>query len=358
MAALAAATARLSLPQFVPLSIRKTRTPTYSRAHSQYARAPSEPPKKLPFPMPTSPSPSSLPAAAPPPPPWPRAVSLDVEFSHYQKQPGGACDAENDDGLVLRVPADVAVVSDEGRVLLRALVSPPPAVSAATAATFAAARAYRWVGGVPREEAESAQGLALDLVARELARILSGGCLLVGHGVRGDLRALGGAVVAAASGPPSPSAPPRPAAPASPPLSVAASRFRDTSTSPGLLKVQRHRKSSSRKLDELFLGAFGLELRGGAAAARRSGPSGPPSPSPSSPSPPASSSASSSSASPPPPGGGGGVRHDPVADAAASMALYVTFVKGTLDDAASAAELELMESERVLQEFRARGNSL
>jgi hypothetical protein len=40
------------------------------------------------------------------------------------------------------------------------------------------------------------------------------------------------------------------------------------------------------------------------------------------------------------------------------MALYVTFVKGTLDDAASAAELELMESERVLQEFRARGNSL
>ena len=124
MAALAAATARLSLPQFVPLSIRKTRTPTYSRAHSQYARAPSEPPKKLPFPMPTSPSPSSLPAAAPPPPPWPRAVSLDVEFSHYQKQPGGACDAENDDGLVLRVPADVAVVSDEGRVLLGVALEP------------------------------------------------------------------------------------------------------------------------------------------------------------------------------------------------------------------------------------------
>ena len=184
---------------------------------------------------------------------------------------------------------------------------------------------------MPREETESsAQALDLDAAAQELARILSKGCLLVGHGVQSDLRALGGDVVSKSSSSPTPS---------SPSLSVPVSRVRDTSTSPALLKRCRgnRKSSSSRKLDELFLGAFGLELR-------------PSSSSPSSPSSSFSSSSSSPSSSPPAP-----LRHDPVADAAAAMALYLTFVKGTLGgDASSATELEEMETERVLQEFRAR----
>ena len=315
-----AATARLSFPQFVPGSIRRTRVRFRSQSHS--ARAANERPEKLPFPLPTllDAPPSSLPPPRPPPPPWPRAVSLDVEFSHYQEPEGGVGeDEENNRVVVLRVPADVAVVSDEGEVLLRALVSPPWPPRR---------RPYRWVGGVPREETES-RGLDLDLVARELARLLSGGALLVGHGVRGDLAALGGETVSGSRSSSSSSPP-------APPLSIPASRIRDTSTSPGLLQRNGSKTSSSTKLDELFARAFGLELRAGAAAAARS--SDPLS---------SSSSSSSSPASLP-------ARHDPVADAAAAMALYLTLVKGTLDDAASRAELEEMETERLLQEFRAR----
>lgn len=322
-----AATARLSLPQFVPGSIRRSQK--WSRSRSHPARAANERPEKLPFPMPTSlnaPPSSSLPPPfrPPPPPPWPRAVSLDVEFSHYQEeQPEGDDDDEENrtKAVVLRVPADVAVVGDEGEVLLRALVAPPtPWPPRPQVRRRRPCSSYRWVGGVPREETESL-GLDLDLVSRELARLLSGGCLLVGHGVRGDLAALGFEVFSSSSSSSSP---------APPPLSIPASRIRDTSTSPELLKRRKsgHKKSSSTKLDELFARAFGLELRAKADIP-----------------PPPISSSSSSSAS----------RHDPVADAAAAMALYLTLIKGTLDDAASGAkELEEMETERLLQEFRAR----
>ena len=332
---MAATARRLSLPQFVPIAIRRARE--LSCTHSLAAKADS--PEKLPFPLPSSSSASSSsslaalsplcppPPPPPPPPPWPRAVALDVEFSHYQK-----LEEEGDDRLVVRVPADVAVVSDEGEVLLRALVYPPPGVSssrttaAKTETKIPPQSSCRWIGGVPREEAEY-EGLELDLVVAELARILSGGCLLVGHGVSGDMRALRGEVVSgSASSSPSSSSDSL----ASPSLSISASRVRDTSTSPGLLKMNnKHKASSSTKLETLFFDAFALRLR-------------PPSPSP------AVFVASSSPSLPP-------LRHDPVADAAAAMALYLTFVKGTLADAASATELEEMETRRVLQEFRSRG---
>ena len=348
---MAALTARLSLPQFVPCSIRKARS--RSRPHSQTARAANERPEKLPFPMPTLLDAAPL-ARRPPPLPWPRAVSLDVEFSHYQEEPDDGEKGEDKRPVVLRVPADVAVVSDEGKVLLRALVSPPAAVvggeataaAAAAKATAAASKAkaktapYRWVGGVPRDETESPQALPLEPVAKELARLLSKGCLLVGHGVRGDLRALGGEVLVVSSSSPSPSPSPSLSS-----LSIPASRVRDTSTIPGLLKRRKNgrKTSSSAKLDELFARTFGLELRGGGgggsgAAAAAAAAAAERFPDPSSPS------------SLP-------ARHDPVADAAAAMALYLTLVRGTLEDAASGAELEEMETERVLLDFRARERS-
>ena len=329
-----AATARLSLPHFdAPISIR--RATKHSRIRSRAARAADEGFEQLPFPMPTSSSlsSSSLAAAAaaappsplPPPPSWPRAIALDVEFSHYQQ-------LDRTKNLVLRVPADVAVVSDEGRVLLRALVAPPhplpppPEVVLSREETPPPRPSLRWVGGVPAEETEH-QGQELDAVVRELARLLSGGALLVGHGVTGDLRVLGGEVVSSSSSSPS-SSPPSPSS--SPSLRIQASRVRDTSTSPGLLKKnsKRGKGSSSAKLEELFAVAFGLELRRRSEAEAETG--------------------SSPSPSPAPP------RHDPVADAAAAMALYLSFVRGTMGDASSKEELEEMETARVLQEFRER----
>ena len=276
------------------------------------------------------PSSASLLAAPPPPPPlpppWPRAVALDVEFSHYQRPD----DDDDNSNLVLRVPADVAVVSDEGKVLLRALIAPPPQVVSAGGGSF------RWVGGVPLAETEpssSKGGLELDVVVREIARLLSDGALLVGHGVKGDVASLGGDVVVDGSSSCSSSS--------SSPLSVHSSRVRDTSTIPALLlkkntkkknrgkKMKWESSASSRGLEALFSDAFGVALR------------------PSSPSSPSSSVSPSPSSSP-------SSRHDPVADAAAAMALYCAFVRSTLADASCAAELEEMETRRLLLEFQSR----
>jgi len=102
----------------------------------------------------------------PPPPPPHAAVALDLEFAHYRVS----------GGRVARVPAEVAVVGEGGAELLfsRVRVDHPPS-------SFA--------GGVP--PADTAVAPPLEDVRAAVAALLSGGAAVVGHGVAGDVAALG-----------------------------------------------------------------------------------------------------------------------------------------------------------------------
>ena len=114
--------------------------------------------------------------ARPPPPPRHAAVALDVEYTHYALPRSDDGDRKQE---ILRIPAEVAVVGDDGGELLHARVSRPPELPPT---------ARRVDGG--EVGATAPLTLTPDDARDAVAALLTGGAVLVGHGVATDAASL------------------------------------------------------------------------------------------------------------------------------------------------------------------------
>lgn len=104
-------------------------------------------------------------------------MALDVEYAHYAlPRSEGDTTAKQE---IMRIPAEVAVVGDDGSELLHARVSRPPGLPET---------ARRVDEGEVGQDAPLC--LSIDSARDAVAALLAGGAVLVGHGVATDAASL------------------------------------------------------------------------------------------------------------------------------------------------------------------------